>query len=54
MEYELQMQFPEIRSFVGKGIDNPSAIMRFSISPQKGFSGMVLSDKKTVFIEPYT
>ncbi|WP_426431943.1 reprolysin-like metallopeptidase [Winogradskyella sp. HB-48] len=54
MEYELQLQFPEIRSFVGKGIDNPAAIMRFSISPQKGFSGMVLSDGKTVFIEPYT
>lgn len=54
MEYELQMQFPEIRSFVGKGIDNPTAILRFSISPQKGFSGMVLSDDKTVFIEPYT
>ncbi len=54
MEPELQEQFPEIRSFVGKGIDNPAAIIRFSISPQKGFSGMVLSDGKTVFIEPYT
>lgn len=54
MEYELQIQFPEIRSFVGKGIDNPTAIMRFSISPQKGFSGMVLSNEKTIFIEPYT
>lgn len=54
MEYELQSQFPEIRSFVGKGIDNPAAIIRFSISPQKGFSGMVLSDSKTVFLEPYT
>ncbi|MDG4715277.1 reprolysin-like metallopeptidase [Winogradskyella marincola] len=54
MEYELQMRFPEIRSFVGKGIDNPAAIMRFSLSPEKGFSGMVLSDGKTVFIEPYT
>lgn len=54
MEYKLQMQFPEIRSFVGKGIDNPSSILRFSISPQKGFSGMVLSGGKTVFIEPYT
>lgn len=54
MEYELQIQFPEIRSFVGKGIDNPAAILRFSVSPQKGFSGMVLSDGKTVFIEPYT
>ncbi|WP_422106566.1 reprolysin-like metallopeptidase [Winogradskyella sp.] len=54
MEAELQNQFPEIRSFVGKGIDNPTAILRFSMSPQKGLSGMVLSDGKTVFIEPYT
>lgn len=54
MEYDLQMRFPEIRSFVGKGIDNPAATLRFSLSPQKGFSGMVLSDGKTVFIEPYT
>ncbi|MEF3078171.1 zinc-dependent metalloprotease [Winogradskyella poriferorum] len=54
MEYDLQIRFPEIRSFVGKGIDNPAATMRFSLSPQKGFSGMVLSDGKTVFIEPYT
>ena len=54
MEPELQAQFPEIRSFVGKGLDNPAAILRFSLSPQKGFSGMVLSDRKTVFIEPYT
>ncbi|APY08406.1 hypothetical protein BWZ20_08895 [Winogradskyella sp. J14-2] len=54
MEHNLQSQFPEIRSFVGKGIDNPAAVMRFSISPQKGFSGMILSQRKTVFIEPYT
>ncbi len=54
MEPELQVKFPEIRSFTGKGIDNPAALLRFSISPQKGFSGMILSDGKTVFIEPYT
>lgn len=54
MEPELQAQFPEIRAFVGKGIDNPAALIRFSVSPQKGFSGMILSDTKTVFIEPYT
>lgn len=54
MEPELQEQFPDIRAYVAKGIDNPSAVMRFSVSPQKGFSGMVLSDGKTVFIEPYT
>ncbi|MCF6295914.1 MAG: M12 family metallo-peptidase [Flavobacteriaceae bacterium] len=54
MSLELQAKFPEIRSFVGKGIDNPTAIIRFSLSPEKGLSSMVLSDKKTVFIEPYT
>ncbi len=54
MSAELQSQFPEIRSYVGKGIDNPTSIIRFSVSSEKGFNGMVLSDKKTVFIEPYS
>ena len=46
MELELQEQFPEIRAYVGRGIDNPSALLRFSVSPQKGFSGMVLTQMK--------
>lgn len=54
MSPELQAQFPEIRSYSGVGIDNPSAMIRFSVSPEKGLSSMVLSDKKTVFIEPYS
>jgi len=54
MSAQLQSQFPEIRSYVGKGIDNPTSIIRFSVSPEKGLSSMVLSDKKTVFIEPYS
>ncbi|MCH7523691.1 MAG: hypothetical protein IIC74_01445, partial [Bacteroidetes bacterium] len=54
MTLELQAKFPEIRSYIGQGIDNPSAIIRFSVSPEKGLSSMVLSNKKTVFIEPYT
>lgn len=54
MEPGLQRKYPEIRSFIGKGIDNPSSILRFSMSPEKGFSGMILSGGKTVFIEPYT
>ncbi|HLV40026.1 reprolysin-like metallopeptidase [Xanthomarina sp.] len=54
MTPELQAQFPNIRSFVGQGIDNPRAIVRFSFSPEKGLSSMILSDKKTVFIEPYS
>lgn len=54
MTPELQSQFPDIRAYVGKGIDNPASIIRFSVSPEKGLSCMVLSDKKTVFIEPYS
>ena len=54
MSPELQAQFPEIQSYSGVGIDNPAAMIRFSVSPEKGFSSMVLSDKKTVFIEPYS
>ena len=54
MKPELQNQFPEIRSFVGKGIDNPTSVIRFSLSPEKGLSSMVLSNSKTVFIEPYS
>jgi hypothetical protein len=53
MTKELQVKFPNIRSFVGKGIDNPSSTIRFSISNEKGLSSMVLSDEKTIFIEPY-
>lgn len=54
MSPELQSQFLEIRSYIGKGINNPTSIVRFSLSPEKGLSSMVLSDKKTVFIEPYS
>lgn len=54
MTPELQSQFPEIQSYIGKGINNPASIIRFSISPQKGLSSMALSNEKTVFIEPYS
>jgi subtilisin-like proprotein convertase family protein len=54
MTPEFQAQFPETQSYIGKGIDNPTSIIRFSISPEKGLSSMVLSDTKTVFIEPYS
>ncbi|MFD2822295.1 reprolysin-like metallopeptidase [Lacinutrix iliipiscaria] len=54
MAPELQAQFPNTRSYSGKGIDDPTALIRFSISDEKGLSSMVLSTKKTVFIEPYS
>ncbi|PHR72480.1 MAG: hypothetical protein COA67_04345 [Lutibacter sp.] len=51
MSPELQAKFSDIRSYVGQGIDNPTATIRFSLSPQKGLSSMVLSNEKTIFIE---
>ncbi|MFD2551463.1 reprolysin-like metallopeptidase [Bizionia sediminis] len=50
----LQAQYPEIRSYVGYGIDTPSSYLRFSISPYKGMYGIVLSGEegKGIVIEP--
>jgi hypothetical protein len=52
MHPDLQARYPDIRSYVGKGIDDPSAVIRFSVSPQ-GFNAMILSaDRYSTFIEP--
>jgi chitodextrinase len=54
MEPALAAKYPEIKSYIGIGIDNPTSTGYFSISPL-GFKGMILSaDKSAVFIEPYS
>jgi chitodextrinase len=54
MEQDLANRYPEIKSYVGYGIDNPTATVYFSISPL-GFQSMTLyADKSAEFIEPYT
>ncbi|MGB1217111.1 MAG: reprolysin-like metallopeptidase, partial [Saprospiraceae bacterium] len=51
----LAAKFPELRTFVGKGIDDPTADLRIAYSPYTGFSGSILSGKHTtVYIDPYT
>jgi len=51
---ELQAQFPEIRSFVGQGIDDKKAILRLSVDP-RGIQTMIFrADKGTEFMEPYS
>lgn len=50
----LQAKFPEIRSYIGIGIDDPTAYLRFSLSPSKGISSMVLRAGTSEFIERYT
>lgn len=53
-EPELQARFPEIRAFSGKGITDPYATLKLSISPQ-GIQTMVFrTDKDNEFIEPYS
>jgi hypothetical protein len=50
---ELQVQYPNIRSYVGQSIDNPETLIRFSLTPQ-GLHTMTLSSKTgTQFIDPY-
>lgn len=48
---DLQARYPDIRSYAGQGIDDPSAIIRFSMSPL-GFQSMRLSaNSPATFIE---
>jgi hypothetical protein len=54
MSPELEARFPEIKSYAGQGIDDSSAVIRFSVSPL-GFQSMRLSaNQSATFIEAYT
>lgn len=54
MAPELQAQFPEIRCYTGKGIDDPTATLKCDVTPH-GFHAMVISAlHSTVFIDPYS
>ncbi len=49
---DLQSQFPEIRSYVGEGIDDKFARLRLSLDP-KGIQGVIFrTEKRNEFIEP--
>lgn len=53
MEKELAARHSEIQSYVGQGIDNPNATIHFSTTIF-GLHAMIMSDKGTKYIDPYT
>ncbi|MEL1244720.1 reprolysin-like metallopeptidase [Flavobacterium sp. DGU11] len=53
MHPDLAAQHPDIKSYVGQGIENPAATVRFSITIF-GVHAMILSDKGTSYTDPYT
>ncbi|HEV8486482.1 MAG TPA: zinc-dependent metalloprotease family protein, partial [Blastocatellia bacterium] len=53
MEPDLAAQFPDVKSYRGQGVDDPTATTRFDWSPN-GFNAIILSASETVFIAPRT
>lgn len=51
---QLAAKYPDIKSYVGEGLENSASTVYFSVSPL-GLSSMeIYGDKSAVFIEPYT
>ncbi len=52
MEAGLAQKFPEIKTYLGKGIDDPFASLRCNFSTQ-GFHAIIHTLEGTIYIDPY-
>ncbi|MCL4867929.1 MAG: DUF11 domain-containing protein [Anaerolineae bacterium] len=53
MEAELEAKYPEIKSYIGRGADNPTLFTRFGWT-YKGFHAVIFTDGPTIYIDPYS
>ncbi len=51
MEPELAKRYPMLKTYLGQGIDNPTATVRFDVTP-RGFRAQVIANTRTLYIEP--
>ena len=51
MEKSLADRYPELKTYRGQGIDDPTAITRFDWTPS-GFHAIILSTRGTILIQP--
>lgn len=52
MAPELAAKYPQIRTWLGQGIDDPTATLRFDTSPQ-GLRAQVIGWRSSYYIDPY-